>query len=120
MNPNRKTLSLRVPKQEGRPVEEANNVVAYGIANLLCVRATYNRGMVILAPQILYKRHDEPYLDAVVVERDGAKPPELKLGTFKLSGLRGLTITSEPFAPFDGLVVGDVRYAEGVIAQVGN
>lgn len=99
-------------------MDEAKTVVVHGIAHLLCVRATYNRGMVILAPQILYKRHDEPYLDAVMIERDGVKPVEVKLGTFKLSGLHGLAITSEPFAPFGAFDASDVRYAEGVIARV--
>ncbi|MDF0491567.1 hypothetical protein PX699_16725 [Sphingobium sp. H39-3-25] len=120
MTSNRKTLSLRLPKQEDGTADEAKAIITYGIAHLLSLRATYNRGMVILAPHILYKRHDEPYVDAVVVERDGSKPSEVKLGTFKLSGLRGLAMTSEPFAPFGEFDPNAPRYAEGVIARVGS
>ena len=64
-----------------------------------CVTATYNRMQVRLAPHILYTRHDELFIDAVTVERDGQPPKELKLGSFKLAGLTGLALGTQTFLP---------------------
>ena len=55
-----------------------------------CLRATYNRTDIMLAPHIIYTRHDDLFVDGVVLERDGKPPKELKLGTFKLAGLNGV------------------------------
>lgn len=62
-----------------------------------CVAATYNRGMVVLAPHIIYTRHGELYVDAMTVTRDGTPPREPKLGTFKLDGLVDLTLRDDAF-----------------------
>lgn len=76
-----------------------------GVALKKCVVATYNRTQFKLAPHILYTRHDELYVDAVPLEKDGAPPRETKLGTFKLSGLKDVTVEdlyfemSEMFKP---------------------
>lgn len=69
------------------------------IARLRCVTATYNRGVVTLAPHILYTRHDELYIDATTIDRDGNPPREVKIGTFKLDGLGDLTLVEQEFAP---------------------
>ena len=69
------------------------------IARLRCVTATYNRGVVTLAPHILYTRHDELYIDATTIDRDGTPPREVKIGTFKLDGLGDLTLVEQEFAP---------------------
>ena len=66
---------------------DKNRVILQAIALRGCIQATYNRMAVKLAPHILYTRHDELFVDAVTVERDGNPPREYKLGTFKLSGL---------------------------------
>ncbi|PZU09049.1 WYL domain-containing protein [Sphingomonas sp.] len=76
-----------------------NALVLQAIALKQCVEATYNRTKVRLAPHILYTRHDELYLDAVTVERDGQPPREVKLGTFKLTGLQELAVADRPFEP---------------------
>ena len=69
---------------------DSNRTVFEAIALKKCVAATYNHSAVTLAPHILYTRHDELYVDAVTLERDGRPPRERKLGTFKLTGLRGM------------------------------
>ncbi len=69
------------------------------IALRKCVAATYNRGSVKLAPHIMYTRHDELYVDAVTIERDGRPPRELKMSTFKLSGLHDLAVAEGAFNP---------------------
>ncbi len=63
-----------------------------GVALKKCVAATYNRTAFKLAPHIVYTRHDELYVDAVPIEREGQPPRETKLGTFKLSGLKDVQV----------------------------
>ena len=112
----RKTLSLRLKENGRSPQDESADVLTQAIGHQLCVRATYNRGLVILAPHVLYTRNGDRFVDAVVVERNGGKPPEAKLGTFKLLGLNGVAMTSETFKRFSGFDENAPRYAEAVIA----
>lgn len=72
-----------------------------GVALKKCVAATYNRTKFRLAPHIVYTRHDELYVDAVALEKDGEPPREVKLGTFKLSGLKEVSVEDEHFQPVD-------------------
>jgi len=69
------------------------------IARRQCVAAQYNRGQVKLAPHILYTRHDEMFVDAVTIERDGCPPREIKLGSFKLAGLSDVQLGGQSFEP---------------------
>jgi hypothetical protein len=78
---------------------ETNRIILEAIARGLCVSAVYNRLQVVLAPHILYTRHDELFVDAVTVEREGQAPREIKLGTFKLIGLKDVALASRSFAP---------------------
>lgn len=73
------------------------------IALQKCLMATYNKMVVKLAPHILYTRHDEMFIDAVTIERDGRPPRELKLGTFKLVGLNEVSVINEQFEAMHGL-----------------
>ncbi|WP_157219679.1 hypothetical protein [Flavisphingomonas formosensis] len=77
---------------------DKNRVILQAIALRSCIQATYNRMAVKLAPHILYTRHDELFVDAVTVERDGQPPREQKLGTFKLAGLAVSGIVECDFA----------------------
>ena len=72
-----------------------------GIALKKRIAATYNNTAFKLAPHILYTRHDEMYVDAVPLEKEGLPPRELKLGTFKLSGLKDVAVVDESFELFD-------------------
>lgn len=69
------------------------------IVRKLCVRATYNRGTALLAPHILYTRHDVLHIDAVTLLRDGKPPREEKIATYRLSGLSDVTRTDTGFVP---------------------
>ena len=73
------------------------------IVRLRVVTATYNRGVVTLAPHILYTRHDEMFIDAVTTDRNGVPPRELKLGTFKLVGLSDIQVLDQAFEAMYGL-----------------
>lgn len=94
-----------------QPVMDSNRVVLEAIALRKCVAATYNRGRVTLAPHIMYTRHDELYIDAVTLERDGRPPREMKMGTFKLSGLHDLAVADHPFSPEPMFNPADEKYA---------
>lgn len=72
-----------------------------GIVKRRCVVATYNRQRVTLAPHILYTRHDELHIDAVALERDGKPPRELKIGTYRLTGLTDIEPSDRPFFPIE-------------------
>ena len=82
---------------------QAPTDIFQAIAQQKCLIATYNRMIVKLAPHILYTRHDEMFIDAVTIERDGRPPSELKLGTFKLTGLSNIGVVDEPFEAMHGL-----------------
>jgi hypothetical protein len=78
-------------------VMENSRILLEAIATRRCVEAVYNRTAMRLAPHILYTRHDELYVDAVALVRDGQPPRELKLGTFKLAGLKEVAVGEQPF-----------------------
>jgi hypothetical protein len=88
-----------------------SRTIMEAIVTRRCIEATYNRSDVKLAPHILYTRHDEMFVDAITVERAGQPPREIKLGTFKLSGLaiHGLSDTS--FDRSDIFDAGEEKYA---------
>ncbi|WP_447724789.1 hypothetical protein [Sphingomonas koreensis] len=72
-------------------------IVLEGIVRQMCLTAIYNRTRMVLAPHILYTRGGALYVDARIVSRDFMIPREEKIGTFKLDGLKGLTLTERTF-----------------------
>jgi len=98
---------------------DANRVVVFeAIARRLCVDAVYNRMKMRLAPHILYTRHDDLFVDAVTLSRDGQPPREIKIGAFKLSGLRELTVSDTPFVPQRVFDANDVKYRDVTLFTV--
>lgn len=90
---------------------EDSRILLEAIALKKCVQATYNRMAVTLAPHILYTRHDELFVDAVTIERDGKPPREEKIGQFKLAGLNDLTLGTRMFDPSGIFDRSEARYA---------
>lgn len=90
---------------------DTNRIVLEAIALGRCIEAVYNRMKVTLAPHILYTRHDELYVDAVTVARDGRPPREVKLGAFKLTGLREIALADQSFEREPIFDPGDSKYA---------
>ena len=86
-------------------------IVFEAIVRRRCLAATYNRTDVTLAPHVIYTRHDELFIDAVVVDRDGKPPKEVKIGTFKLAGLGAVRLTPRSFAPYSVFEANDAKYA---------
>jgi predicted transcriptional regulator len=86
-------------------------ILCQAIIHRLCVMTTYNKRGVLLAPHIIFTRHDEPYLRAVTIELDGKRPREAKLGTFKLTGLGPITTTARTFNRFADFNPDDADYA---------
>ena len=89
----------------------SSRIVLEAIARRRCLEATYNRMTVRLAPHILYTRHDELFVDAVTVTRDGQRPRETKIGTFKVDGLRDPAVGAQPFQLEPGFDPTDPKYA---------
>jgi len=85
-------------------------VVLEAIALRKCIKAEYNRDQIIMAPHILYTRHDEPYVDGVTLFRNGNPPRELKFGSFKLTGLHDMALTEDSFGISELYVPADARY----------
>lgn len=69
------------------------------IVKRLAVVVVYNRTEATIAPHVLYTRHGDLHLDAITLEREGRTPREEKLGTFKLTGLSNVRLTTRPFRP---------------------
>lgn len=90
---------------------DGNKILLEAIALRTCVEATYNRMAMKLAPHILYTRHDELFVDAVTVERNGQVPREPRLGTFKLAGLKLHGTVRRPFRPAPLFDPTDRKYA---------
>jgi hypothetical protein len=78
---------------------DANRIVLEAIATRKCLEGVYNRMAVKLAPHILYTRHDELYVDAVTLERDGRPPREPKVGSFKVTGIHDPRVGDQSFEP---------------------
>ncbi|HWK35092.1 hypothetical protein [Sphingomonas sp.] len=74
-------------------------IIMEAIVRQLCLAATYNRADIVVAPHILYMRHDELYVDALTVSRNLMLAKEPKLATFKLTGLGALRLTDRSFVP---------------------
>jgi hypothetical protein len=79
------------------PAANPTPIVLEGIVRQRCLTAFYNRTRMVLAPHILYTRAGSLYVDAVVVSRDFVIPREEKIGTFKVDGLKNLTLTEREF-----------------------
>ena len=97
---------------------DVNRILLEAIALRTCVEAVNNRTKMLLAPHILYTRHDELFVDGVVVERDGQPPREPKVGTFKLAGLQGIALTDRPFFRDPLFQPRDVKYQDVTLMAV--
>jgi hypothetical protein len=89
---------------------ETNALIFEAIATRKCLTAVYNRMNILLAPHILYTKHDELYLDGVTVKRDGELPKEVKMGAFKIIGLKDLGLSEQAFTPHRVWSAKDEKY----------
>jgi hypothetical protein len=99
MQHRRHIRGMKLNVEADRPAETANPTptVLEAIVRQRCLSVTYNRTRMILAPHILYTRHEALHVDAVTVSKEGMLPKEPKMGTFKLDGLKDLTLIDRPF-----------------------
>lgn len=118
MQENRPKLALRLEPSPASAEVRPIDVIHQAIANHVCIRATYNRGSVILAPHILYEWQGQTYVDAVVLERSGERPSEPVLETFKVAGLHAAVTISEPVTPSNEFNRSEPRYQERTVAAL--
>jgi hypothetical protein len=111
-------MKLTLDKERGDASATQTPTVFEAIVRRRCLAATYNRTDVTLAPHVIYTRHDELFIDAVVVDRDGKPPKEVKVGTFKLAGLGAVRLTPRSFAPYSVFDANDAKYAGVALLMV--
>ena len=119
----RRTLSVKSVPHEAPPTADGVDDVQALLCTLIkrrrCVSFVYNKVAMKVAPHIVYTKHDDPFVDAVVLERDGKPPKEAKLGAFKLAGLSAVTGTTTPFSLWGQFTTDDARYADQTICAIG-
>ena len=118
MQQERLKLRLREAVLPSGIADDPGAIVGQAIAERRCIRATYNRDAIELAPHAVYLKHGEPYVDGVVRLRNGAPPKEAKLGAFKLTGLGDIAPTIRRFEPSTLFRRDAERYAETLVAAV--
>jgi len=120
MSTPRKTLSLSkvVAPADGPTLSSEAQIIAQAVRRKLCITAVYNRTSMTIAPHILYTKHDDPFIDGVVMLRDGKVPAEPKLGTFKLAGLNGVMLTADNFTVTSLYDPADAKYEGVTLAKV--
>ncbi|WP_239017815.1 hypothetical protein [Sphingomonas aracearum] len=92
------TLTLKRPAVAAAPAAPACTPIIFeAIVRKMCLSATYNRVEMTLAPHILYTKHDELFMDAEPIAREGKPPREPKIATFKLAGLSAVRLTPRAF-----------------------
>jgi hypothetical protein len=96
----------------------ATPTVLQAIVTKQCVAATYNRQPVILAPHVLFMKHDALHVGGVTLERDGVAPKEYKMGVFKLDGLGEISITDRPFQTSELWNPADERFADNALMAI--
>jgi hypothetical protein len=109
-------LRLAIPSPE-QPADIAARLTK-AIEQKACVRWTYNRLSILAAPQVLYRKNEGIYCDAVVLERDGKMPLETKLASFNLAGLTRVKLTGDPAEPAPDLDLAEARYQGGILARI--
>jgi hypothetical protein len=90
---------------------ETNALILEAIATRTCLTAVYNRMNILLAPHILYTKHEELYLDGVTIKRDGELPKEVKVGAFKVIGLKDIALNEQAFTPHRVWTATDEKYS---------
>lgn len=83
--------------------ELASRIVIEAIAKRLLLRADYNGAPLLLAPHQLFERHGDLHIGAINTAKVWKEGEALRLGSFKLAGLRNLALTADPFEPVAGL-----------------
>jgi hypothetical protein len=118
MTESRRTLSLKLSSNRDERVEQGAAALRQAITHHLCVRWSYNRVLMRVAPMILYRKHGGLHVDALVLEKHGAAPVEVKLSTFKLAGISNVAVTMEPITGTARPDPADPRYTEGIDAII--
>ena len=111
-------MKLTSTEDRADPSPAAPAIVLEAIVKRFAISATYNLAEVTLAPHILYTRHGDLHVDAITMERDGRPPKEVKIGTFKLSGLSALRVTPRHFVPHRMFDAADAKYADVTLLAV--
>lgn len=103
--------------QESMPTGSVPTIFE-AIVKQRCIKALYNTHKVVLAPHVVYTRHGDLFIDAVTVARNGMLPREVKLGVFKVAGLKDVQLTNREFEINDLFEPEAEKYADVVLMKV--
>lgn len=111
----RKKLTLRLRSPTSFDEAGISAALTQAITRGACIVWTYNRTLMKVSPQVLYWRNGALHCDAIVVERHGTVVTEPRFGSFRLSGLRDVSIAGEPLGLWRAIDVADERYRDGIV-----
>lgn len=74
-------------------------LIMAALRNRQCLSARYNSGEVLIAPYLLYERHEVAHLAAVTLNRDGRELKGDRLSVYRVPGLTDLALNARPFVP---------------------
>lgn len=80
-------------------MSETRLTLMEAIARQKTVTASYNGGIIKLAPHILFERHGDLFVSALNLTKAWRSEDERRLGQFKLAGLVATKLLDEPFEP---------------------
>ncbi|MFM6933352.1 MAG: hypothetical protein ACKOUT_14050 [Novosphingobium sp.] len=94
------------------------DIAAQAIAERKCLRASYNGDLLIIAPHVLYTHHDAYFIDGVVLSRNDAPAKQVKMGMFKLTGLKKPALDEQAFTPIRKFQPYGAEFKGTVVASV--
>ena len=77
-------------------------LVIEAIALKRAITAEYNGAEMLLAPHLLFSRHEDLFLSALNLRKTWRSEEEMRLGAFKLDGLSRIAVTEQEFEPMAG------------------
>jgi hypothetical protein len=77
-------------------------LVIEAIALKRAITAEYNGTEMLLAPHLLFSRHDDLFLSALNLRKTWRSEEEMRLGAFKLDGLSNIALTDDTFESLSG------------------
>ena len=81
------------------PAESGLVLAKVALRRRRCLVATYNGASVLVAPYLLYERHQVPHLAAVTILREDRQLAAEKLSVYRLTGLSNVSLSDRPFVP---------------------
>lgn len=93
-------------------------LIGDAISRRRTIEATYNGGLLQLAPHQVFVRNDALYLAAFNGEKSRRHNEEPALGGYNLAGLSGVSVTDQTFEPLSSFDQAGMRLGDHVLLTV--